>query len=323
MIGTGVATAPAGCGDNHKPIGKNNVDLNPIRTTEIEVGKPLKWPVYDRNKKLLLREGFVIETQNQLDRLISEGLFRNPQWQPPRRPSCPTESDDSPTPAAPAIPFSDVALNNGDTLQLQPQGIKEDTRYYVRFLGYLKNKSIMVTNPVVDGHVLFLREGQDFIVRMFSGKNAYAFKTNILKVNTVPFPYLHLTYPSSVQGVEVRKAQRLQIKLITSVVNPEAPRKKFSATLCDLSLTGARLDAHQELGKPGHNINMTFRVKTELIDSYVDVSAIIRRCDRRDECNDSAQPPWEHGVQFVGLNTEQLLTIQHVLYQRMMESGQP
>lgn len=46
-----------------------------ISVGDIQIGKPLPWAVSDANGKLLLREGFVIETDAQLGRLIEQGLF--------------------------------------------------------------------------------------------------------------------------------------------------------------------------------------------------------------------------------------------------------
>ena len=42
---------------------------------DILVGKALPWNVYDSNGVLLLRRGFMIESQRSLDRLLAEGLF--------------------------------------------------------------------------------------------------------------------------------------------------------------------------------------------------------------------------------------------------------
>ncbi|MEN9456764.1 MAG: hypothetical protein RL210_2283 [Pseudomonadota bacterium] len=46
-----------------------------ISVGDIQLGKPLPWAVSDANGKLLLREGFVIETDAQLNRLIEQGMF--------------------------------------------------------------------------------------------------------------------------------------------------------------------------------------------------------------------------------------------------------
>jgi len=46
-----------------------------ISVGDIQVGQPLPWAVFDTSGKLLLREGYVIATETQLDRLIEQGMF--------------------------------------------------------------------------------------------------------------------------------------------------------------------------------------------------------------------------------------------------------
>lgn len=46
-----------------------------IVASDIRVGQPLTWDVFDASGKLLLRRGGIIETQRAIDRLIDDGLF--------------------------------------------------------------------------------------------------------------------------------------------------------------------------------------------------------------------------------------------------------
>src|SRR5487761_2018116 len=96
------------------------MDLSPIRKDDIEVGKPLPWPVYDSKRNLLLKDGFVIETQSQLDILLVNGLFRNPSWVKPTQAEKLGEKDE---PAKlDIVSFSAVNLQVGDVLQMQLSG---------------------------------------------------------------------------------------------------------------------------------------------------------------------------------------------------------
>lgn len=46
-----------------------------VIATEVRVGQPLPWNVFDAGGLLLLRRGVVIESQRALDRLIEDGMF--------------------------------------------------------------------------------------------------------------------------------------------------------------------------------------------------------------------------------------------------------
>ena len=46
-----------------------------ISMSDIVVGKPLPWDVYDSNNKLLLRKGHVVQREQQVEMLVMRGLF--------------------------------------------------------------------------------------------------------------------------------------------------------------------------------------------------------------------------------------------------------
>lgn len=49
--------------------------MSRIRKGEIRVGQPLPWTVYDSNGLLLLCQGFIINSERQLDSLVERGLY--------------------------------------------------------------------------------------------------------------------------------------------------------------------------------------------------------------------------------------------------------
>ena len=48
-----------------------------ISSNEIQVGKAMEWAAYDEKGRLLLNKGTVIKSQQQLDALLSRGLYRS------------------------------------------------------------------------------------------------------------------------------------------------------------------------------------------------------------------------------------------------------
>lgn len=48
-----------------------------LRSGEVQVGQALAWPVFDAAGKLLLRQGYVIASEHQLEQLLNRGMFRN------------------------------------------------------------------------------------------------------------------------------------------------------------------------------------------------------------------------------------------------------
>lgn len=52
-------------------------NLSKIRPTDITLGEPLRFSVYDKNGVLLLRRGFVITIPAQIERLLNDGIFQD------------------------------------------------------------------------------------------------------------------------------------------------------------------------------------------------------------------------------------------------------
>lgn len=65
----------------------------PLREDDLEVGKPLALPIYDRAGALLLQQGFVIESEHQRELLLGRGslvpLQRKPPVARPAKPQAP------------------------------------------------------------------------------------------------------------------------------------------------------------------------------------------------------------------------------------------
>ena len=93
-----------------------------VRPAEISVGKPLLWSVYDAAGNLLLKSGFVIESQNQIEGLSRNGFFRDARWD--------SRKADAAGNAAPEVgaeatketlvSMEDVRWRIGEALSLQP-----------------------------------------------------------------------------------------------------------------------------------------------------------------------------------------------------------
>ena len=96
----------------------------------------------------------------------------------------------------------------GDVLQLQCTRDQEEDRYYVKVIGFLEHKSLMVTTPRYEGAPMLFREGHQFVVRLLSGNSVYGFETSVLRTSLHPYPYLHLAYPAELAHLIVRKAHR-------------------------------------------------------------------------------------------------------------------
>lgn len=295
--------------------------LVPLRIADVAVGKPLPWPVYGPNKKLLLREGYVIETQKQLDMLVKDGVYRNTSWRPfgVRARSAAHVEDKKPEEVEAAhYSFEEMKPRVGDAIQIEVKG----ERYPVRLMGFVKGSTVMVTTPTVDGSMILLREGQPVVVRSFSGKDAYGFSSGILRVCNVPLPYLHLAYPKEVQSVAVRKTARAEFDLIGTVLNTSNPEVSASrpVRISDFSVAGASFSSPGAVGEKGDTLALTFRVRINETDTYPTVNCIVRSVAKEGSTGSTAEK-LRYGVQFTDVPSDVSLLIQNMVYQKLLENA--
>ena len=297
-------------------------NLVPVRKAEIEMGKPLPFSVFDADRNLLLNRGELVTTDHQIDVLIQKGLYRE-QLRPdlaagavPREAAKPTEGG---KPQGEMLSFDAVKLMPGDALQLQPLMEGQTERYSVKVIGVMKPKSLLVTAPVVDGKLIFVRDGQTYLVRAFSGLNVCAFKAKILKSQLQPFPYMHLSYPDSVQAMRIRKSMRAPASIIVAVHETEVGRQSGAGKIIDLSVGGARMYSPMQIGVKDQTLWLSFKVMLGDMEEYVKTPAVIRTVGEEDD--EQGKRMHVFGLQFGELAQSQRLIIMNLVYQHLLKES--
>ena len=283
-----------------------------INPGDVEVGQPVRWPLYDDKKQLLLARGVIVESDHQKQALLERGLFRKLTVSEHRS----TESPDRP--AEDLRGLDEIKLDIGDTLQLQAQSDSSQARFYVKLIGFLKGKSVVVTTPTQDGKVLLMREGQAFVVRMFSGKSVYAFSTSIFKVANVPFPHLHLTYPNQVRGLVVRRGARARVNLIAAVTGADG--RSHASTIVDLSIGGAMLTAKAPIGVKDDRVAIKFRVSVNDVEQYLTINAVLRAVHAM-AVVEGETPLINHGLQFEEIPHGEQVVLSAFVYRILFEES--
>ncbi|WP_158597899.1 flagellar brake protein [Noviherbaspirillum saxi] len=303
------------------------VSLVPLRTADLAVGKPLREAVYDWHGKVLLAAGYVIESQTQLDGLIENGFIKDASWDlasslppsrqpfvsaPPKKPAPEIPREDPNASKEVIVGMDDVRWYVGETLYLQLID-NPAVRYTVRMIGFVKNKTVFVTAPAIDGKFEFIREGQTFVVRAFSGKKAYAFVTVAVKSMHTPHPYLHLAYPKEVRCTVVRKGVRAEVEIIAAV-SLGAPGRAGAAIVTDLSMGGASATIKQILGSKGEEGQIKFKVHAAGQDEFLNLKTVLRSV-APSENGDG----FKHGFEFVDVSIHDRLILSAFVHQTLAE----
>jgi c-di-GMP-binding flagellar brake protein YcgR len=298
----------------------------PVRKAEIEIGKPLAFAIYDADHNLLLNRGVMVNSENQVEVLLEKGLFRERVRERSGHVAAKLEEDKPPPmgvgagkPQEEVLSFEAIKLMPGDALQLQPLLEGQTERFTVHVIGVMKPKSVLVTAPIVDGKMIFVRDGQTYLVRAFSGLNVCAFKSRVLKSQLQPFPYLHLSYPDSVQAMRIRKAMRAPASIIVAVHKDEDGRQIGAGKMVDISVGGAKMISPSQLARKGDTLWLSFKVKLGDMEEYVKTPVVIRSDGEEDD--EQGKRMKTYGIQFGELEQSQRLIIMNLVYQHLLKES--
>lgn len=216
------------------------------------------------------------------------------------------------------MPLEEARLQIGDVVSLQSLA-NEAERYSVRLIGMTKGRSVLVSTPTIDGKYLLMKEGAGFVVRGFSGKNAFAFATQILKNVNTPYPYLHLTYPREVKSLVVRKGTRANVRLICAVADEKNPNRTAAGAIVNISVGGALVTLKEPFGEKGDHMIIKFKAMVNGIEALLELKSVIRAINL--EHSADAELPYRVGVQFVDIAPEASIPLLAYVYQELLEQS--
>ena len=295
--------------------------LTPVPAHLISVGKALSRSIYSAAGDLLLSQGFVIESTEQMEALLNSGYFRNTKDDGGRTT---TESSNPATKSAEQgavaetsdaqverVMMDDVRWQVGETFFLHQQGAS--ARYTARFIGYIKNRTVLVTMPIVDDKYVLIRDGQMFVVRAFSGKKAYAFSAFVVKSVHSPHPYLHLSYPKELSCATIRHRARISVSVIAAV-SLDGQEDSAAAVINDMSLGGASASIKHPFGEVGQRGRIKFKINAVGETVFMDVCTILRSITPVENGGGC-----KHGYEFVDLSTHDRLVLSAYFHQAEVE----
>jgi c-di-GMP-binding flagellar brake protein YcgR len=292
------------------------MQLVPLRRRDIVLGRPLPWCVYDGEGNLLLDDGTIIDNEEQLNFLLGQGLFREDSGMLPMAgnavfpPAGPAPDSRGKTQGA---HFNDMKLQPGGRLQLQRLSDLNQERHYAKYIGHVQDQSVLIKTPLVNSLPLPILEGEDIIVRAFSGQAAYAFTASVIRTASMPYPYFHLTYPASVRKLVIRKATRVRVSLPATVSRSDTAEAR-SVDITDLSVSGAMLDARDELGSRNDLVDITFTLRIDNFETTLNLQGVI--------CSITGKTgTLHHGLEFVNLQPFERVLLQALVYQGLAESA--
>jgi len=212
----------------------------------------------------------------------------------------------------------DLSMDIGDVLQLQFLGSDSQERCYVKVIGYLHDRSLIVTTPHVNGKYMLIREGQRLAVRLLSGNSIMAFTVSVLRSCMRPYPYLHLSYPTEMQAITVRKSQRVDFSCraeISSAVSGPASTVEVE----DISTSGALLVSEKILGEVKDLLTLSLKLKVAGELEAMQLVCVLRNI--RDRQISQSQLVYLHGIEFQFADRQEAVMLHAAVYEQIVNSN--
>ncbi len=220
-----------------------------------------------------------------------------------------------------------LALDIGDILQLQFLGDDSEARYYVKVIGYLEERSLLVTAPQSNGKLLRVREGQPLAARMMAGTDLVGFTVSVQRICTAPYAYLHLSYPKDFQSVTVRKSLRVSLGLAATVqscdiggeeITPETER--HHVVIRDMSTTGALLAADAPLADTGDCLAVSVNIEVAEAVEALTFTVVVRNI-KVEPAQEKGRPSlFLHGVEFQFADRRESVLLHAFVYEQIVRN---
>ncbi len=131
-----------------------------------------------------------------------------------------------------------LSIGLGTRLQTQLGKRGDELKVASTLIGIVPEEYFMIRVPAVPGILNKLFEGQPITVRYVYAGNVYGFNSTILSYTSKPALIVSMAYPTSVEVLNLRKAQRLECLLPAAI---RISNKEYRGVILDISVGGCRV----------------------------------------------------------------------------------
>ena len=202
--------------------------------------------------------------------------------------------------------FKSIGLYPGATMQIHAVSDSLATHHWVKLIGFIENDCILTSLPFKYGSGMWIHKGEDFVVRGFNGRYAYAFTSQVIGECTSPFLYLYFSWPQSIESLAVRSSLRVGVSLPVNI--SLADNSSVTTKLQDLSIYGAMIDSAVALGAVGDQIQTELMVNIDGNVVKVSISATIRNIHHKEDGQG-----FNTGLEFMQVSQNDLLALSYCI----------
>ncbi|BBI99910.1 hypothetical protein FGKAn22_16030 [Ferrigenium kumadai] len=294
------------------------MNLQPVTVEDIPVGSPLPWRLYDRDGYIVFARGELVASREQLESLLARGLLRDMDAQAQTHEAGDWVEFRDVEPIR-GFPSQGIKPQVGARVQLRLLNRNLQTYYSAHMVGYIKNRSILVTTPAIAGTPLILMDGEQVEVRMVTGNNIHAFQTSIQRLCISPVHYMHLDYPVEVRVQKLRRSPWARVSLGATVTDAQGSHEMVR--IVNLSPDGAQLHAPPLLGNPGEALRLSLHADLDELKTNLNLNATIVHVHMPQAGREAEANMMEYGIAFRDVSAANALWLKGIVYRQIAEGG--
>jgi c-di-GMP-binding flagellar brake protein YcgR len=156
--------------------------------------------------------------------------------------------------------FEQMHLQVGGRLQFITYRTVKPVQHFSSLIGYVKDEYIIVRTPVENGVPIALDDGEKLTIRVFSGMNVCSFACTVKRVFGRPLLYLHLSFPTAIQGTSLRASMRVKVGMPAQVTGSTPGAEAIHCQLVNISVSGALVESTVPLPSDDALVTLQFGV---------------------------------------------------------------
>lgn len=218
--------------------------------------------------------------------------------------------------------FEAMNLQVGGRLQFLTHRSIKPVQHFSTLIGYIKDEYMIVKIPMENGAPISLAEGEKLTIRVFSGMTVCSFSCTVARVFDRPLLYVHITFPTSIQGTSLRAAMRVKVDIPAQITGSRPGAAPVNCFLVNLSVAGALIESPRKLPADDEMVTLEFNLIAQPGSHTVNVKT------RATIKNVNVKPSTDkfeiftYGVQFVDLDPTHYALLQNLTYEALIADRQ-
>lgn len=215
--------------------------------------------------------------------------------------------------------FEALNLQVGVRLQLITHRRVKPVAHFSTLIGYVRDEYLIVRIPFDNGDPIGLVEGERVTIRVFSGVDVCSFACTVERVFGRPLFYVHLSFPTSIEGTSLRGAMRVRAGLPGRVTGTRPGAASLDCLVANVSVTGARIDSAQPLPQDEHTVELQFALAVPHGngETRVRTRAAVRNVAVGEPAPGQGEL-YSYGLQFTNLDPVHYTLLQNMTYEALL-----